>query len=118
MYRQSLPCIIVFCFFSTFGHASGINMDRGWWVILENYPTCGMDACGSEKHVRQVSRKAAKCGLSIYNDFSNKFVGFRGGYEVYVVAGAFSKPNAQKILDQARYCFPAAYMKYARYMGE
>jgi hypothetical protein len=101
-----------------FAYSAQSNMDRGWWVVLANFRTCEMNACGSEIHVQQVSSKAARCGLSVYNDFSDKFVGFRGGYDAYVVRGAFSKSKAQIILAQAKPCFPAAYIKYARYMGE
>ena len=113
-----IRCILAFFFLPNIACAAGPNMNRGWWVILGNFPTCGMNACGSEIHVQQISRKAARCDLSVYNDFSNKFIGFRGGYEVYVVRGAFTKPNAQMILAQAKPCFPNAYIKYARYMGE
>ena len=118
MKHFGIPFFVAFLLSSNFAYSAQSNMDRGWWVVLANFRTCGMNACGSEIHVQQVSSKAARCGLSVYNDFSGKFVGFRGGYEAYVVRGAFSKPKAQNILAQAKPCFPAAYIKYARYMGE
>lgn len=98
--------------------ATSINAYAGWWVILANFPSCGSNACGSERNRRYVEQQAGKCGLRTFNDFSSKFSGFKGGYEVFVVTQPYSKAEAGRKLLQAKPCFPSAYVKYGRHMGE
>lgn len=116
-------CALFLIFFSLFGAtrtslASPLDQDRGWWVVLASFATCDSNACGSESQLRKIGRLARSCGVAPFNDFSSKFTGFRGGYNVFVVDRAFSKVKAAQMLRQVKPCFPNAYIKYGRYLGE
>lgn len=89
----------------------------GWWVVL---------ATGSDAPDRQsngglvVDRIAARCGIRTFNDFSAKFVGFKPGYNAFVLLGSpyGSRDMAERNRRVVENCFPQAYVKKARYLGE
>lgn len=103
---------------SSAAYAAPKYSDKGWWIIVASFRTCGSDACGSESHGQELEGLARPCDLRIFNDFSNKFSGFDSGYNVYLIDQIFSKSKARKALARAKNCFPDAYMKSGRYMGE
>ena len=98
--------------------AGPLEQDKGWWVILASFGTCDGNACGSETQLPKITRLARSCGVEPFNDFSSKFSGFKSGYNVFVVDRAFSRARAGRMLKQVKPCFPNAYLKYGRYLGE
>jgi hypothetical protein len=62
-------------------------ISEGWWVILRAFPA----EPAQRQHVdfESVNAAAALCKVQTFNDMSNKFRGFRPGYNVFVL-GAFS----------------------------
>ncbi|MBU4529572.1 MAG: SH3 domain-containing protein [Hoeflea sp.] len=91
-------------------------MDSGWWVVVGSFPTEPWERQTSDYERTQAT--AARCGLAVFNDLSAKFSGFRSGYNVFVIGAFESKSVADSMLKQARKCFPDAYVKNAKYLGE
>ena len=65
----------------------------------------------------RVMGAAQVCGVRPFNDLSEKFVGFQPRLNVFVL-GAYSRSEAERAQATARRCFPSAYLKQARYLGE
>ena len=113
---------------STFpGRASGYDptatapvpqqmLNEGWWVILGSLPTEPWER--QQTDYDRMHAAAAPCGLEVFNDLSGKFEGFRAGYNVFVVGAFESQSDANGVLKQARKCFPDAYIKSGKYLGE
>lgn len=91
--------------------------NEGWWVVLGTYPA---DPNSMTAEVTAAEAHGRSCGVKIWNEWSGKFVGFRPGYHVIVMRGEpFSTQHrAQAAVAQARRCYPDAYAKFARYLGE
>ena len=90
--------------------------DAGWWVVVGSYPRD--PPARQQGDLQRVSAAARRCGLRPINDDSAKFAGFRPGLNVFVVGAFASRPEADRTLAVARRCFPSAYVKQARYLGE
>lgn len=93
------------------------NENIGWWVVLATGPgTPDRQTNGGA----EVDAKAARCGIRTFNDFSSKFVGFKPGYNAFVLLGSpyGDKAMADANLRLVEGCFPGAYVKQARYLGE
>ncbi|WP_103986199.1 hypothetical protein [Methylobacterium sp. 190mf] len=96
---------------------TGGDDNEGWWVVLAT----GSDAPDRESNGGvQVDRAAGRCGVRTFNDFSSKFVGFQPGYNVFVLLGSpyGSREMAEANRRLVQPCFPGAYLKRARYLGE
>jgi hypothetical protein len=91
---------------------------EGWWIVLAAYPDNPPERMSDD--VRAVERQARPCSTKTFSDFSGKFLGFAPGHVVFVQAGPpFKAKNAADVeLHRVRGCFPDAYLKRARYLGE
>ena len=90
--------------------------DSGWWVVISSFPKDPPER--QQGDLQRVSAAARRCGLRFINDDSAKFVGFQPGLNVFVVGPHGSRSQAERMQATARKCFPGAYMKRGRYMGE
>jgi hypothetical protein len=90
--------------------------DAGWWVVVGSYPST--PPARQQGDLQRVSAAARRCGLRPINDDSAKFAGFRPGLNVFVVGAFASRPEAERTQAIAQRCFPGAYVKQARYLGE
>ncbi|MHC2019990.1 hypothetical protein [Methylobacterium sp. CM6247] len=91
--------------------------NSGWWVVLST----GSDSPHRHENGGDwVDRIARKCGIRTFNDFSAKFVGFKPGYNVFVLLGSpyGSKQLADKNRELVKQCFPGSYVKFGQYLGE
>jgi hypothetical protein len=91
--------------------------NEGWWVVVGTYPA---DSSSMTAEATDAEMHGRSCGLKIWNEWSAKFTGFRPGYHVIVLKGEpFSaRERAQAAVARARGCYPDAYVKYGRYLGE
>jgi len=87
---------------------------NGWWVVVGVLPLNNVRPEPSQA----LHRKIANCGFRAFNDVSSKFVGFVGGYEVYVLGAYAAKAEAAAVLAAAKRCVPDAYIKQGHYLGE
>lgn len=90
--------------------------DTGWWVVVGSFPSEPPQR--QQGDLRRVSAAARRCGLRAFNDNSAKFTGFRPGLNVFVVGAHASRSEAEQTRAAALHCFPGAYLKYGRYLGE
>lgn len=90
---------------------------EGWWIVLASYPKSEESMTDD---VRKVLQQARPCAIKTFNDFSGKFAGFTPGYMVFVPANSpyLDRDIAIRGLSSAQRCFPGAYVKRARYLGE
>lgn len=91
---------------------------EGWWIVLASYPNNPPERMSDD--IQVVERQARPCSIKTFNDWSAKFVGFAPGYMVFVKANSpfKSKAAADVELHRVHGCFPDAYLKHARYLGE
>jgi hypothetical protein len=66
----------------------------------------------------RVNAEAALCSVQPFNDLSNKFRGFRPGYNVFVVGAFASHAQADRVRKAVTQCFPDAYIRYGKHLGE
>lgn len=92
------------------------ELDDGWWVIVATYPLTPPER--QQGDVERTEALAARCHAETFNDFSAKFKGFAPGYNVFVVGAFATRGEADRKLATLRPCFPDAYVKRARYLGE
>ena len=97
-------------------HVPGELLSKGWWIVLGSFPTEPWQR--QARDYEHMHARAARCGLKPFNDFSNKFRGFTPGYNLFVVGAYQSKSLAYENLEQARLCFPDAYLKRSEHFGE
>jgi hypothetical protein len=90
--------------------------DKGWWVVVGSLPSEPSERQSAD--LRRMSAAARRCGVRVFNDTSGKFVGFRPGLNVFVIGAYASRPAAERVQAVARRCFPGAYLKHGRYLGE
>ena len=90
--------------------------DTGWWVVVGSFPSEPTQR--QQGDLQRVSAAARRCGLRTFNDNSAKFTGFRPGLNVFVVGAHASRSEAERTRAAALQCFPGAYVKYGRYLGE
>jgi hypothetical protein len=95
--------------------ADAQQSSTGWWVIVGSHPTT--DAAMTRDY-SQVAETLRPCGLRAFNDVSEKFLGFRGGYNVFVLGAYPARAEAEAVAVAARRCVPDAYVKYGQYLGE
>ena len=81
-----------------------LALDRGWWVVVASFPEEPWERQSAD--LAATTRKAARCGLKVFNDLSGKFRGFAPGSNVF------------EQLRAAQRCFPDAYVKQGRHLGE
>jgi len=93
-----------------------LALDNGWWVIVASFPEEPWQRQSAD--LEATSRKAARCGLEVFNDRSGKFRGFAPGSNVFVIGAFPSKARAVERLRAAQRCFPDAYVKQGRHLGE
>jgi hypothetical protein len=89
---------------------------KGWWVVIASMPA-------NEPHrmlddFNYFTAAAQRCGFKSYNDFSDKFLGFRPGYNVFVVGPYPSRAGAERVRAELRSCISSSYVKYGEYLGE
>lgn len=91
--------------------------NEGWWIVVSTHQA---DSSRMGKEVMAAEARGRPCGLTVWNEWSGKFVGFRPGYHVIVLKGEpfAALERAQAIVARARRCYPDAYAKHARYLGE
>lgn len=87
-----------------------------WWVIIGSHPQEREDLM--KPMAMEMSAKAGRCGYRPFNDFSGKFEGFRPGVNVFVVGDYKTRETALAHRQKLLACFPDAYVKEGRYMGE
>lgn len=93
------------------------NNNDGWWVVLST----GSDSPNRRDNGGDlVDRTAKRCGIRTFNDLSEKFRGFKPGYNVFVLLGSpyGSKEVAEKNREIIKMCFPDSYIKFGQYLGE
>ncbi len=84
---------------------------KGYWIVVHSGK--------NSDNATAIRSKADRCGIRLFNDFSDKFSGFRSGYQVFVVEpSAPTRATAEAKLNQIKICFPEAYIKYGSYLGE
>lgn len=93
-----------------------LALDRGWWVVVASFPEEPWERQSAD--LAATTRKAARCGLKVFNDLSGKFRGFAPGSNVFVVGAFATKARALEQLRAAQRCFPDAYVKQGRHLGE
>lgn len=91
------------------------GLDAGWWVVVGTGPA---PSVGSRSVGAAVKTATAQCGYEAFNDFSDKFLGFANGFEVFVVGAFKTRDEAQHHLSALKPCVPSAYLKFGRYAGE
>jgi hypothetical protein len=90
--------------------------EKGWWIVVGSFAAANTPGMAAE--FQAVNDALARCGLRTFNDFSNKFVGFRSGFNVFVVGPYRNRGDAKHTLRVAKKCAPGAYLKYREYAGE
>ena len=90
--------------------------EQGWWIVVGSFSAANTPAMAGE--FRAVNDALARCGLHTFNDLSNKFAGFRPGFNVFVVGPYRTRGEARRILQVAKTCAPGASLKYGEYAGE
>lgn len=114
MLRTILATLVVSVALAAPGMAQ--ELDDGWWVIVATYPTTPPER--QQDDVARTTALAARCGAETFNDFSSKFKGFAPGYNVFVVGAYATSAEAKDKLETLKPCFPDAYVKRGRYLGE
>lgn len=92
------------------------NLQKGWWVIIASYPA--EPASRQRADAMRTNAAAAKCGAKPFNDLSMKFEGFTRGLNVFVVGAYATRDAAERQARTLKPCFPDAYTKFGRYLGE
>jgi hypothetical protein len=95
--------------------ASSEQLNSGWWVVVASFPEPDERSAHAYDWVKAA---AASCGVRTFNDFSAKFLGFQPGYNVFVVGAFASRRRADGVKNSIEKCFPGAYVKYGKYLGE
>lgn len=89
------------------------NFD-GWWVVVG----ATQGTLFNDRGAKLIHARIGRCGLTAFNDFSEKFTGFAPGLTVFVLGPYSSRGEAMAVQSAARHCVPDAYIKQGRYLGE
>jgi hypothetical protein len=116
--KHSIALLLsMFLSFAQFASPCGAQpLDKGWWVVIASMPAD--DASRMLADFEHFTTAAQRCGFKMFNDFSNKFVGFQPGYNVFVVGAYPSRAGAERARNELLPCLPNSYVKYAEYLGE
>lgn len=90
--------------------------DEGYWVVLGSL-SIEADRALWEASGRQVQANAARCGVLPFDDYSDRFIGFEPGYDVFVVGPYSRKEKAAAVRARMLDCIPDAYIKHGLYTG-
>lgn len=90
--------------------------DEGYWVVLGSL-SIEADPALWEASGRQVQANAARCGVLPFDDYSDRFIGFEPGYDVFVVGPYARKEKAAAVRVRLLDCIPDAYIKHGLYTG-
>ena len=88
-----------------------------YWIVAGSFANPDTTQV-QDAAVRRAAADVARCGLTPFNDFSGKFIGFSAGFDVVVVGGYASRAAAEADLARLRPCVPAAYVRRGTYAGE
>lgn len=110
-----LPWIFASCALAA-SLADAQTLDKGWWVVIASMPA--NDPGRMHVNSERFTAAAQRCGFDAFNDFSSKFVGFRPGYNVFVVGPYPSRAGAESARASLLPCAPNSYVKYGEYLGE
>jgi hypothetical protein len=97
--------------------AEGVERAEGYWVVLGAFANPDLSAAHDED-IKRLRRRAARCKVHPFNDFSNKFQGFAPGFDVVAVGAYKTREAAQSVLHRVNACIPDAYIKFGKHLGE
>lgn len=106
----------IVAFFASLESAQTTPLYDGWWVVIAS-PSLDQPARQDGDRAR-ITAAAQWCGVAPFYDFSSKFKGFAPGSMAYVVGAYATRARAQRMAAHLRPCFPDAYVKYGRHLGE
>lgn len=98
------------------GAQAGEELNEGWWIVAGSFRQHGTDR--NDASIARASGGLRRCGFKPFNDFSDKFAGFKSGFDVVVTGPYTEQAEADAIVARVRRCVPSAYVKNARYLGE
>lgn len=95
--------------------AQAMRLD-GWWIVLTSIRNDGTQR--PHHQMEAFRRQMRPCGIDIFNDNSEKFVGFAPGLLVAAVGAYPNEAAARAQLPRVEPCAKGAYVKRARHTGE
>ncbi|WP_273795164.1 hypothetical protein [Brucella intermedia] len=111
---KSLKKIVIAAVLTVSVHSAVGAQESAYWVVVGSIQDAGLSP-----RREQIIKSTRRCGFRVFNDFSDKFAGFRGGLNVFVIDIAFpTRLSAQKALNRVKKCIPDAYIKFGSYAGE
>lgn len=114
--RVIAAALFVACFgFAQPASAQAMRLD-GWWVVLTSIRNDGTQR--PHQQMETFRRQMRPCGIDIFNDYSEKFVGFTPGLLVAAVGAYPNEAAARAQLPRVEPCAKGAYVKRARHTGE
>ncbi len=97
--------------------ATSPPVGAGWWVVLQVFPADKPDRKLADP--QRIESIARRCGhFVVFNEPSDKFREFQGGYNTFLVGSFAASRDAERTKTSLTRCFPDAFVKYGEFVGE